>query len=296
MTGRHLALIVEDDVMIAEDLAEILKSFACDSVIANNKSDALAAIQSNALCCILLDLEIKLEPSSIKGHTEHGHSLLREIRKMHSDHAGLCYSLPVVIVSGFAREASAAIEVMKDGADDVIQKPFNAREVSDRVRGALERSGRATHDLCGEKLGAQDADGGDNVVLAIPGDQDRRRTRVLVGSTRIMLTNSSLKLLLQLMVAHEEGQVVHKRALGASDDHGFKGVSVLREALKPALPSGVDIIGNDYHGNYYLVDGVRISGCDSEKIAKVGDIKIFELAEQLRQLLDSRVPKSEGNS
>lgn len=290
MNERHRALIVEDDRTTAEDLAEILKSLGCDSVIADNKRDALAALQEKVFCFILLDLEIKGDPDSIKGHTEHGNSLLREIRRIHADHSGLCYWLPVLIVSGFAREVSAAVDVMKDGADDIIQKPFIARDISAKIRGALERSGRTTHSLCGEKPAPRVTDAGKGILLTIPGDQIRRRTRVVVGSRSVNLTNSSLKVLLALMVAHETGKDVHKRDLGARDDQGFKGISLLRAALQPALGEGIDIIDNDYHGNYRLKDEVRIGSCDTEKLAEIGDRRITELAQQLRRL-DARRPK-----
>jgi len=292
MAGRHLALVVEDDSAAAEDIAEILKSIACDSIVVDNRRDALAILQSKKFCFILLDLEIKGDPDSIKGHIEHGNSLLREIRRMHVDHSGLCYWLPVLIVSGFAREVSAAVDAMKDGADDIIQKPFIGRDISAKIRNALERSGRPTHDLCGEKPAPRVTDAGKEILLAIPGDRIRQRTRVMVGSKPINLTDSSLRVLLQLMVARTVGTVVHKRALGATDDQGFKGVSVLRDALKPALRDGVNIIDNDYHGNYSLTDDVRIGSCNTDKLEKIGDSKILELARELRlQLGESLPPK-----
>lgn len=282
MRRKHLGLIVEDDRETAEELAEILESLPCDSVIVDNKSDALAALQNNEFCFILLDLQIKNGPDSIRGHTEHGSSLLREIRRMHADHTGLCYWLPIVIVSGFAREVHAAVDIMKDGATDVIQKPPVSRVVSAKIRDALERSGRSTHNRCGVKPGPQPADTRQGISLAIPGDRIRRRTRVLVGSKQIDLTNSCLKVLLHLMVAHQAGRGVHKITLGASEEHGLKVVSLLREALKPALADGVNIISNDYHGTYSLTDEVRIGRCDTEKLEAIGDSTITELARKLR--------------
>jgi DNA-binding response OmpR family regulator len=282
-------LIIEDDSATAEDLAEILKSIECDSIIADNKRDAQAALASQSFCFILLDLQIKCDPDSIKGHTEHGNSLLREIRRVHAEHTGLCYWLPVIVVSGFAREASAAVDVMKDGADDVIQKPPGARDVSVRIRVALERSGRPTHSLCGDKPAPRVNDLAKEMLLTITGERVRRRTRVIVGSHSIDLTDSCLKVLLHLMVAHEAGAGVHKRTLGANDDQGFKGVSVLRAALKPALGDDVDIIGNDYHGNYHLTDEVTIGSCNTEKLAEIGDAKITELAQILQHRRLSKV-------
>jgi len=296
MTGRHRALIVEDDPRIVEELEEVLKSLTCDSIIADNKLDALTKLQSNAVCFILLDLEIKLEPGSIKGHTEHGNSLLREIRRTHPEHTGLCYWLPILIVSGFAREVPVAVEVMKDGADDLIQKPFKGREVSDRVRRALERSGRVTHDLCSRGPASRPLSAGGAIVLSIPGDRVRRRIIVKVGSKSIDLPRSSLKVLLHLMVAHEQHTHVHKRDLGATDDQGFKGVSVLKAELKHVLGDDNDIITNDHHGNYGLREGVTISGCDADKLALSEDKEITELARNLQRLVGSRRRKSDGNS
>lgn len=169
MKGRHRALIVEDDKATAEDLAEILRSIACDSVSVENYQDALSALRENAFCLVLLDLEIKHAPDAIKGHVEHGKSLLREIRQKHGDHAGVPFWLPVLIVSGFAREVSAAVDVMKDGASDVIQKPFKSQDVSETVRRSLETSGRLTHEVCGEKPAPRRSNSDRGILLTIPG-------------------------------------------------------------------------------------------------------------------------------
>jgi hypothetical protein len=118
----------------------------------------------------------------------------------------------------------------------------------------------------------------------------------MIGERSIDLPNSSLRILLQLIVAREVGEKVHKRTLGASDDQGFKGISLLRGYIQPALGEGVNVIDNDYHGNYWLTDEVTIGNCDTKKLAEIGDQKISELAGKLRQRLDTRRPKSEGNS
>ena len=55
-----------------------------------------------------------------------------------------------VVVTGH-EQVPAAVEVMKDGASDVIQKPLSSPEISDKVRRALQASGRLTHDRCSGK-------------------------------------------------------------------------------------------------------------------------------------------------
>ena len=56
-------------------------------------------------------------------------------------------------------------------------------------------------------------------------------------------------------------------------------------ALDPTLVAAmvgmlgqVDIIKNDYHGNYSLVDDVRVGECAVDKLIKIGDQTISQLA------------------
>ena len=282
MTSRHRVLVVEDDRPTADDLVDLLRSLDCEPVVVDNKRVALARLQQETFCLALFDLQIKIEPDSIKGHIEAGRSLVREARKLYPDHAGPCYRLPILVVSGYAREVGSAVEVMKDGADDVIQKPLDSREVSSSVRQALERSGRASHQSCAAMPSPAPAPPG-AIVLAIPGDHERRRTRVLVGAKALSLTDASLRVLLHLVVGKVTGEKVHKTELGARTDQGFRGISVLRDVLKPALGEGVDIIKNDHQGYYWLVDDVVIGDCDPDKLSALGDAKITALAERLRQ-------------
>ena len=285
MSDPHRVLVVEDDRPTADDLADILRSLDCEPVIVDNKRDALAALRREPFCFAVLDLQIKMERGSIKGHDEFGRSLVREVRALFPDHAGRGYRLPILVVSGFAREVNSAVEVMKDGADDVIQKPFDGREVSASVRQALERSGRASHRSCvvmpGRALGPPGA-----LVLSIPGDREGRRTRVTFGGASVDLTDASLRVLLYLVAGKLAGEKVHKTELGARADQGFRGISVLRDALKPALGAGVDIIENDQHGHYWLVEELAIGECDHAKLVELGDSQITELAERIRRHLE----------
>jgi two-component system, LuxR family, response regulator FixJ len=48
-------------------------------------------------------------------------------------------TLPIIFVTGYA-EVGAAVEAMKNGAFDFIEKPFGAQDLIDKVQRALERS------------------------------------------------------------------------------------------------------------------------------------------------------------
>ena len=280
MKERHVALIVEDDKETAEDLVEILRSAECDNVIVDNHEDALSTLQRRSFCLILLDLQIKIASDSIKGHVEHGKALLRKIRQAHGDHNGTAFWLPVLIISGFAREREEAVEVMKNGANDVIQKPLENQPVSDKIRRTLEASGRTTHALCRDRRPTRRPDLSQGVSISVPGDRIKRRTLVMIGATPVELTDASLKVLLRLMVGLREGMHAHKTDFGFTADQGFKGVSNLRNELKPAL-AGADIIKNHYHGNYSFTDQVTIGDCGISNLLKIGDATISDLAKQL---------------
>jgi DNA-binding response OmpR family regulator len=289
--NNHVGLIVEDDPAMAEDLAEILRSLDCELVTVDNKRDALAALSNNPFCFVLLDLHIKLDAESIRGHFEHGRSLLREMRGMYSDHTGAGYSLPIVVVSGHAREVDTAVEVMRDGADHVIQKPIKGGAVSDAVKGCLARSDRATHDLCAS-VTSRHAETTQGLVLSITGTRTGRRTRIMIGTRSADLPNRSLRVLLHLVVAKLADRSVHKTELGGRDDQGFKGVSELRDDLKPALADGTNIIVNLYHGFYRLTDQVVIGPCDIAALVAIDEAPITELARELGRLLAEIPPRA----
>ena len=286
MTTRHLGLVVEDDPATAENLLEIVASLDCDAKSTDNKHSAIALLAEHVFCFILLDLQIKAEPDSIKGHTAHGNALLREVRRRYGGNRGSTFWTPILIISGYAEEVDAAVEMMKNGADDIIRKPPVTEDVSKRIRAALQQAGREVHAACCAKACPPSLSS--EVVIGFPADREGRRTRVTISGRDVLLPDSSLKVLLHLAVAHENGQYVHKRVLGARDDQGFKGISRLRDAFRPVLAKGTDLIDNDRHGGYSLVKSVMINGCDVDKLRSIGDVDIKHLAEKLFNLTASR--------
>src|SRR5262249_46940592 len=153
----------------------------------------------------------------------------------------------------------------------IIQKPLDSRRVSEGVRGALHASGRENHGLCSGPAPPERPNARDGIVLAIPGDRTRRRTRITLASKPVDLTDGSLKVILRLMTAQRMGEHANKIDMGATADQGFKGISILRNELKPAL-GGLDIIKSHYHGNYSFTDQVTIGKCAVDKLIEIGDV------------------------
>lgn len=285
---RHRALVVEDDKPTADILADIVRALGFEPVVVDNKLDAIGVLEREAICFALLDLQIKIDGDSLRGNVVAGGTLVREVRKVYPDHAGPCYRLPILVVSGYAQDADSAVGVMKDGADDLIQKPFESRDVSDRILKALERSGRADHASCVAMSARLDASSR-ALVIGFPGERERKRTRVVIGAKSVKLTDSTLWVLLQLVVSRLDDKRVHKCDLGATDDQGFRGISELRKALEPALGEGVDIIGNDHNGNYWITEPIQLGDVDVDQLVSIDDRRITVLAEQLRTRRDPKV-------
>jgi DNA-binding response OmpR family regulator len=282
MKKRHIALIVEDHEDTAADLVQILRSIDCDSIVVDNGKEALAALQKKTFCLVLLDLHIKSDSDSNKGHVEHGRGVLRKIREKYSDHNGIAFWLPVLVVSGFACDIDQAVDIMKDGASDLVQKPFQSQGLSERIRQALHAAERQTHEQCHEPP-KRSVNLKSGIVIAIPGDRvGGRRTRVTIADKSVNLTDASLKMLLHLMVAKRNGKRVNKIDMGAKVGDGLRGISVLRNELKQIL-GDVAIIKSLYHGDYTLVDEVTIGECAVDQLIKIENRDISDLAKLLRK-------------
>lgn len=151
MVGPHIALIVEDEPEMAAELTELVRSFGHGSVHAENKTDALAHIAGGGFCYVLLDMQIKTDRGSIKSYVSAGVALLEEIRRRFPHRASTdMHLLPVLVVSGHAKEHDNVVRAFQRGADDFIRKPLSldGQNLETNIRHCLEQAGRAGHGSC----------------------------------------------------------------------------------------------------------------------------------------------------
>lgn len=116
-------LLVEDDEMIGEAVAEGLKEegHAVDWVKSGN--EASAALETTAFSLVILDLGLP---------GKDGLAVLRDLRQ-HRNHT------PVLVTT--ARDTvTDKIEGLDAGADDYLVKPFDLDELNARVRALLRRA------------------------------------------------------------------------------------------------------------------------------------------------------------
>jgi DNA-binding response OmpR family regulator len=109
-------LIVDDELPVAEALAEALRQQGHVSVVARSGAEGLAAIQAQAPEAVFLDLVMP-------GLS--GVDLLAEIRQRHP-------ALPIVVVTGRA-EAPDLDKVRRLGVTDIVEKPWALRQLGEAL-------------------------------------------------------------------------------------------------------------------------------------------------------------------
>ena len=117
-------LVVDDDPMILEENRLYFAAMGYEVVCADNAEAAEEIILSNALDCIVLDVDLT-------GMS--GFDLCEKIRSK--------TGLPIVFLSGYTEEENR-IRGLLLGGDDYVCKPYSLKELELRIKARI-RSGRA---------------------------------------------------------------------------------------------------------------------------------------------------------
>jgi two-component system, LuxR family, response regulator FixJ len=112
--------VVDDDEMMRDTLSAVLAPEGCRVTCFAEGQSFLAAARSRTPACILLDVNMP---------DRSGLDMLRELNAPN-------YPAPILIVSG-QRDVPTAVNAIKGGALDFIEKPFDAAAVVARVREAI---------------------------------------------------------------------------------------------------------------------------------------------------------------
>lgn len=302
MGRRHVALLVEDEAVMATELGALLDSLGHDHVHVTNRTDAERALDTHEFCYVLLDLQIKANPDSIMPLVEAGQSLLELIRERYPrvDEAGK-HLLPVLVVSGHAKETDYIVDAFQAGANDFVKKPIgtNRRPLKDKIQDALRNSGRQKHEHCGAicKVARAASSAGALEMLpsavatmteiAIVGRQQDKRFEVRIANKPVFLTNASLLLLLKLYAArlrNAEGWAHKNHDLGVQNDQGWKGMTRFREELAPHLPSKTQAVENDGHGNYRIHPGIEIAKIDIARLEALANPDLTPVVAEIKRL------------
>jgi DNA-binding response OmpR family regulator len=169
-------LVVDDEALIRDNLASLLERSGFTVVAASDGQDALNKLSRVGVDLIVLDV--------IMPHLG-GRETLRQLRQSRN-------WIPVILLTqvGDAAERAMALE---EGADDYLNKPFDAHELIARIKTVLRRTQTGQPPLtASQKLGSGD------LVL------DRSARRVFLSGKELTFTPKAVTLLEYLMTHPDE--------------------------------------------------------------------------------------------
>ncbi len=115
-------MIIEDEELICNELAELLKNNNYETIILKDFKNSLNEILETSPDLILLDINIPFL---------NGETLLQNLRKESN--------IPVIMVTSNNSETDEALSIAY-GADDYITKPYNPNILLLRIKAVLKRS------------------------------------------------------------------------------------------------------------------------------------------------------------
>jgi two-component system response regulator FixJ len=125
--------VIDDDEAVRDSLSFLLRTAAFDVVTHQSATHFLESLTKDTQGCVITD--VRMPDMS-------GIDLLRRLR------SSGC-SLPVIVITGHG-DIQLAVEAMKAGAVDFLEKPFDDERVLAAVRTALE-TGRADSERTGRR-------------------------------------------------------------------------------------------------------------------------------------------------
>jgi two-component system, OmpR family, response regulator BaeR len=135
--GAQKIVIVEDDVKLADMLANYLQANGFATIVVSDGALAVPAVERHAPQAIILDIELP---------NRNGIDICRALRSF-------C-GVPIMMITARVEEIDRVIG-LEVGADDYVCKPFSPREVLARLHALLRRSeGRVirTVEDCGFRI------------------------------------------------------------------------------------------------------------------------------------------------
>src|SRR4051812_5839498 len=118
--SRGEIFVVDDDPAVRETLSLVLSAGGYHVICFAVGAALLAVARSRTPSCILLDVHIP------------GKSGLDILKELHGEN----YSAPIFMISGQG-DIAMAVEAIKNGALDFIEKPFRGSEIVNRLNDAI---------------------------------------------------------------------------------------------------------------------------------------------------------------
>ncbi len=123
MTVEPIVCIIDDDEAVRDGLRWLIESVDLNASVFVSAQEFLDKYESGRPGCLLLDVRMP----GMSGLA------LQQVLKSHS------FDLPIIILTGHGT-VHMAVEAMKAGAFDFIEKPFQNQRLLDRVHDAIDES------------------------------------------------------------------------------------------------------------------------------------------------------------
>ena len=171
-----MILIIDDDLAVRTSLSPFLKHEGWTTLTAADPEEGYALIAENELKAVLLDMNFSRETSGTEGL-----AALQHIKELKPE-------LPVILMTGWG-SIPIAVEGMKNGAADFINKPWDNQNLLNSIKTAIGLSASAAEELEGSASRKQlnDKYGFENII----GD-DPQLQSVLKTIGRISATEASV--------------------------------------------------------------------------------------------------------
>ena len=134
-----MIFIIDDDIAVRTSLALVLEKEGYATMGIESPAAALKAFGADSPSLVILDLNFSIDTSG-----KEGLALLSRIRKDHP-------VLPVILITGWAT-IELAVQGMKLGANDFINKPWSNEHLVQSVRTLLDLQGRPAERYPRKKL------------------------------------------------------------------------------------------------------------------------------------------------
>lgn len=161
--------VIDDDQAVRESLAFLLQSVRIPAVVHESASSFLTSLTTGQNGCIITD--IRMPDIS-------GIDLLRRIKDLN-------VPMPVIVITGHG-DVPLAVEAMKLGAFDFLEKPFDDDAIITTVRLALNRSKQA------EKASADRADLDKRITSLSSRERDVLNGLIAGHSNKVIAANLSI--------------------------------------------------------------------------------------------------------
>lgn len=121
MTINNSILIADDDHDVISALKLALKNQPYDIVTASTPHEVLTLAERKPFACMLIDLNYTQDTTS----GQEGISLIKALRQLDAN-------VPVIAMTGFSN-VNIAVEMMKNGANDFLEKPWRNSQLSAKI-------------------------------------------------------------------------------------------------------------------------------------------------------------------